>query len=164
MGWNILYLYFDDLVTSPCFLIKFKDIWLGIYFSIFSGHASVWFVCSLILGRFSQCLHDVPWHFRASNQITSNKQSEKQFKWFRNASWYEIVYCLRRNFSKDLILALLVRLFSSLKLCIANNAFRSKIVETSTNCNGHRYRCSPNIPPSLNGSHSLFLVGMHVLM
>ena len=24
---------------------------------------------------------------------------------------------------------------------------------TSTNCNGHRYRCSPNIPPSLNGSH-----------
>ena len=33
---------------------------------------------------------------------------------------------------------------------------RSK--KTSTNCNGHRYRCSPNIPPSLNGSHSLFLV------
>ena len=33
------------------------------------------------------------------------------------------------------------------------NAFK-----TSTNCNGHRYRFSPNIPPSLNGSHSLFLV------
>ena len=31
--------------------------------------------------------------------------------------WYHI----SRNFSKDLILALLVRLFSSLKLCIANN-------------------------------------------
>ena len=28
---------------------------------------------------------------------------------------------------------------------------RNKI-ETRTNCNGHRYRCSPNIPPSLNGT------------
>ena len=26
---------------------------------------------------------------------------------------------------------------------------------TSTNCNGHCYRCSPNTPPSLNGFHSL---------
>ena len=29
---------------------------------------------------------------------------------------------------------------------------------TSTNCNGHRYKCSPNIPPSLNRFDSLFLV------
>ena len=34
----------------------------------------------------------------------------------------------------------------------------SLINSTSTNFNGHRYRYSPNIPPSLNGSHSLFLV------
>ena len=36
--------------------------------------------------------------------------------------------------------------------------YAGKPIKTSTNCNGHRYRCSPNIPPSLNGSHSLFLV------
>ena len=31
--------------------------------------------------------------------------------------------CLGRNFSEDPILALLARLFSSLKLCIANNTY-----------------------------------------
>ena len=37
-------------------------------------------------------------------------------------------YCISRNFSENIILALLVRLFSSLKLCIANNTFRLEIM------------------------------------
>ena len=41
--------------------------------------------------------------------------------------------------------------YNGIKSCVLQNG-------TSTNCNGHRYRCSPNIPPSLNGSHFLFLL------
>ena len=37
-------------------------------------------------------------------------------------------YCISRNFSEDLILALLVRLFSLLKLCIANNTSHLEII------------------------------------
>ena len=33
-------------------------------------------------------------------------------------------YCISRNFSEDVILALLARLFSLLKLCITKNKFR----------------------------------------
>ena len=35
------------------------------------------------------------------------------------------------------------------------NSDKRAQLKTSSNCNGHGYRCSPNIPRSWNGSHSL---------
>ena len=54
------------------------------------------------------------------------------------------------------------KVFFQIDLHILVVYFCIKLMTTSTNCNGHRYRCSSNIPPSFIGSHSLFLVDFKI--
>ena len=46
-----------------------------------------------------------------------------------NSDFRKNHYCVSRNFTKNLILALLARLYRSLKLCITNNTLRLNIMK-----------------------------------
>ena len=80
--------------------------------------------CAESTGSFDKLnfMHLIAWYKNMSTQPadSKNQQCPKMIIWW--------MYRLSRNFSEDLILALLVRLFSSLKLCIANNTTRLDII------------------------------------